>query len=389
MEMESLQTDLVSGVLDYVKQFFAQHIDPAYTYHNFDHTERVYQQVTKLAKQAGRSESEIMLVQIAALFHDTGFVQGAINHEEHSAKIAMEYLQSKNIDSQHIARISELIHLTKMGTETEDELANLLKDADMCGLGSKRFPEFTESLRKEKVATEGVKISKKLWDSINMDFLKTCKFQSKEGVEAYQAQKIENLDNLIKKTNKKEKKSKNKVGVTISENKSAQTQFKTALRNHIDLSNIADNKANIMISVNALILTLALPFLIDKSMDNDIFWIPTLLLGSVCLGSMIFATLATRPISMTGITTQADIDNRNTNLFFFGNYYKMEFEEYKKGIKDVVSDTKQLDDSIIKDLYSLGKSLGKKFGHLRLCYNIFMYGISATVVSFLVMFLRG
>lgn len=383
--MKSIESELVADVLLHVQGIFAERVDPLYTYHNFDHTRMVYEQVTELSQQAGRSDSEIMLVQIAALFHDTGYVHGAIDHEENSVVIARDYLQGQGVDPEAIDRVSELIYLTKMGVETDDGLANLLRDADMCSLGSKMYSKISENLRQEKIATEGVSISKKLWDSINIDFLQNCKFKTKEGISAYQDQKTKNLDQLLKKAKKKSKK---QAGVTISDNKSAQTQFKTALRNHIDLSNIADNKANIMVSVNALILTVALPFLIDKSMENDKFWIPTLLLGAVCLGSMIFATLATRPISMTGITTQEDIDNRNTNLFFFGNYYKMDLEDYKRGIKEVVSDTKQLDDSIIKDLYSLGKSLGKKFGYLRLCYNIFMYGISATVVSFLLMFLR-
>lgn len=173
---------------------------------------------------------------------------------------------------------------------------------------------------------------------------------------------------------------------TITNSKTAQTQLKTALRNHIDLSSIADNKANIMLSVNAMILTVGLPLIISQFETDSLLVIPTAILAFSSLGSMVLATLSTRPIKMNGSTRMEEVKALKSNLFFFGNFYKMNFEEYESGMKTVVGNDKILDNSITRDLFFIGKSLGKKYDRLRLCYNIFMYGVGLALTSYIVIF---
>ncbi|MBT8190793.1 MAG: HD family phosphohydrolase, partial [Bacteroidia bacterium] len=115
--------------------------------------------------------------------------------------------------------------------------------------------------------------------------------------------------------------------------------------------------------------------------------IPTFILAIASLTSMIFATLSTRPAKMNGQTTTDMITSKKSNLFFFGNFYKMGFNEYEEGMRTVVGDNEILDNSITRDLFFLGKSLGMKFRYLRWCYNIFMYGIGIAMVSFIIVLL--
>lgn len=384
--LQEIVMDQVTKAKEYVAQYFEQNIDPQYEYHNLDHTLSVVKAVEDIAREAQLSDSDARIVRLAALFHDTGFVNGAVNHEERSAALAEEYLSANGVDSATIEKIKECILATKMNTVTSDYLCQILQDADMSGLASSDYLVIAERLRRERNSLNSDHITKIDWDKINIEFIRNSQYRTAAGKALYQAKKEHNLEALIAKNKKRIKKRDKALEVSIADNKSAQTQFKTALRNHIDLSNIADNKANIMISVNALILTVALPFLVDKSIGNPIFWLPTIILSAVCLSSMIYATLATRPIKMTGHTTIDQIRNNSSNLFFFGNYHKMSYEEYKTGVEYLLGHRKALDDSIIRDLFFLGKSLGAKFGNLRLCYNIFMYGISVTVLSLLVVY---
>jgi hypothetical protein len=157
--------------------------------------------------------------------------------------------------------------------------------------------------------------------------------------------------------------------------------FKTSLRNHLDLSTLADNKANIMLSVNALILTIAAPMAISYVQDNVLLIIPLIMLLITCLLSMIFATLATRPIKMSGLTSDDQILGGRSNLFFFGNFYLMDYDEYSMGMQKVISDEDKLENSIRRDLFFLGRSLGKKYKQLRICYNIFMIGMIITIIT--------
>jgi predicted metal-dependent HD superfamily phosphohydrolase len=373
--------------IDYISKFYNEKVDSKYEYHNLNHSLSVLAAAQNISQKSNLSADDQLIVEMAALFHDTGYSEGPENHEHRSATIAEEYLKNSDFDSSFIEKVKVCILNTKVGTVTSDPLSQILRDADMSGLASKKFFKITNKLRKEINNTHDQKISKKDWDKTNIDFIQKCFYMTQAARDLYKNQKEKNLKSLLKKQEKRNRKEKaEKSKFSISNNKSAQTQFKTALRNHIDLSNIADNKANIMISVNALILTVALPFLIEKSMGNTSFLLPTIILSIVCLVSMIFATLATRPIHMKGNTTPEQIAQNGSNLFFFGNYHKMNYQDYKSGVEHVLSNQKALDDSIIRDLFFLGKSLGAKFEYLRFCYNIFMYGITITVLSILIVF---
>jgi hypothetical protein len=213
------------------------------------------------------------------------------------------------------------------------------------------------------------------WLSTNIDFLKNHKYQTAAGKKLFKKGKKKNLNKLMEYNNKS-----NKVQ-TISNSKSAQTQLKTALRNHIDLSAIADNKANIMLSVNALVITVGLPILLEQMTSNNHYLLIIITLGLTSVASMVFATLSTRPAKNVGVSTQSQINEGKSNLFFFGNFYKMNFDEYEKGMQDIVSNDEKLDSAITRDLFYLGKSLGIKFELLRWCYNSFMYGVIIVVLE--------
>ncbi len=391
------QTDIITAAEDYVRQIFEQKIpSDIYTYHNWVHTTQVRDEVLLLARNAGVVNGDLELLNLAALFHDVGFSEAYTGHEDQSKRIATEFLESRNYEQERIDRILRYIEVTKVGVKPESKLEALMKDADTSSLGKSHFQIYTNSLRKELNTVQNAVLSKKDWAKTNLRFLDEHEFYSSAGKERYNEKKIENrrllineLTQIESKTEEKEKPVKppksEKIN-TIANSKSAQTQFKTALRNHIDLSAIADNKANIMLSVNALIITFALPLLGAEIAENKLLLIPTMMLLTVCVISMVFATLATRPIPMKGYSSMESILDKKSNLFFFGNYFNMSFDEYEKGMNATVADDDILDTTIMRDLFFLGKTLGAKYGYLRKCYTIFMYGIIVTVIGFVIVF---
>jgi len=365
----------------FVKSKFDLELPPICTYHNYEHTESVVNAVSALAEQANISSEEKEVLILSAYFHDLGFIVGAEQHEDQSIKLASDFLSEENYPDHLIQKVAKCIDATKMNWVGTEKLCQLIKDADLSGLASEDYAKINEALRLEVSARGNKKIDKKEWRKQNIDFLENHNYQSEEGRRSFAKGKNKNLKKLKMSDEKKKKKSKL---LTIGSSKSAQTQFKTALRNHIDLSSIADNKANIMLSVNAIIITVALPLLINRISEHKNLLIPTAILAIVSLISMIFATLSTRPISMNGLTRKKDIKAKKSNLFFFGNYYNMTFDNYEEYVSMVVADDEILNNSITRDLFFLGKSLGKKFEYLRWCYNFFMYGIAAAVISFFI-----
>jgi hypothetical protein len=186
---------------------------------------------------------------------------------------------------------------------------------------------------------------------------------------------------------KKEKKDKSKKEVKPSKpDRGIDTLFRVTLSNHTRLSGIADSKANILLSVNAIIISIALSTIVPKldSPSNAHLVIPTFIMLTSSVVSIIFAILSTRPKVTSGTFTRRDIEDRKVNLLFFGNFYKMPLEEYEWAVNEMMKDNSYLYNSMIKDLYFLGIVLERKYKLLRITYNIFMIGI---IISFLAFFL--
>jgi predicted metal-dependent HD superfamily phosphohydrolase len=386
------QPDIITAAEDYVRQIFEQKIpSDVYTYHNWTHTCQVRDEVLLLARQEGVTNGDLVLLNLATLFHDVGFSETYSGHEEVGIRLIKEFLAKWNYPEEKVRTIVGLIEATKMDTKPRNKLEALIKDADTSSLGKSYFQIYTNSLRKELNVLQHALISKKDWNRENLRFIDEHEYYSEAGKGRYSGMKAENrklLEEEIAVADKNDGKAKKKEATTkkIAGSRSAQTLFRTALRNHINLSSMADNKANIMLSVNALIITFALPLLGKEVAVNKALLIPMVLLLTVCVTSMVFATLATRPIPMKGYSSMESIMAKKSNLFFFGNFYKMEFDEYEKGMLATISNADILDSTIMRDLFFLGKTIGNKFVYLRKCYTIFMYGIIITVISFVIVY---
>ncbi|MCJ7757299.1 MAG: DUF5706 domain-containing protein, partial [Gillisia sp.] len=170
--------------------------------------------------------------------------------------------------------------------------------------------------------------------------------------------------------------------------RSIQSLFRVTLRNHIKLSDIADTKANILLSVNAIIISLALANIIPKldSVSNKHLLIPTLILVIFSVASIILSIMATRPNITSGEFTKKQVKEREVNLLFFGNFHKMPFEQFKWGINEIIKDKDYVYESLMLDLHLLGKVLHRKYQLLRLTYTVFMFGIITSVISFVIAF---
>lgn len=179
------------------------------------------------------------------------------------------------------------------------------------------------------------------------------------------------------KTKKKKKKDKEKDA-----GRGIETMFRTSLRNHIQLSQIADNKANIMLTINGGILAFALGSLFPRFGENPLLVLPTCILAAVCVTALVFAVISTIPKVTRGTFTRDEIRDKKANLLFFGNFYKMPLEDFEWGINEIIKDKEYLYGSMIRDFYNLGKVLSVKYKYLRVSYMIFMVGLIVSVLAF-------
>ena len=282
-----MNNSIIDKAKSFARETFQSKVHPKYTYHNFDHTSKVVRAIGQLCNKGKMDAEQEEILTLAAYFHDIGFSIDPENHENHSKQIAKKNLLEWGYNIEKIQKVLDCIEATKMDWKGEDKMCQFIKDADLSGLSDPNYIETAENLRKEMVNRTNKEITKQDWIKTNIDFLQNHYYCTEEGKELFQDGKLKNLSKL-KSLEEEKKKKKEKKLLTIGSSKNAQTQFKTALRNHIDLSSIADNKANIMLSVNAVIITVGLPLLIDRVYDFPDLKIPTIILAIVSLISMIF-----------------------------------------------------------------------------------------------------
>ena len=383
---------ILNAVEKNVRELFADNDSGDMYFHNLQHTERVVEAASNILTECGLSESEENIVLVAAWFHDTGYFYDKQQHEEKSQEVARNFLTEKGIEENEIRQVESCIEVTKRRKNPENKLEKVISDADMSHLAAEDFITQTNLLREEWKKESDQKIKKKGHLFNTLQFILQQNYYTKYGKEVLEPKKQENIKKLEKEIENqiKEKATKDNKG-TNKKSKSAggdprgtQTMFRLTARNQINLSAIADNKSNILISVNAIILSVGATYLISKFSAMPFLIIPTFILLLTSLLTIITSIIATRPNVAPGMFTKDDIENERTNLLFFGNFYNMDFSDYKWGVYQLIDNSQYLYDNIIRDQYELGVVLARKYKMLRISYNIFMYGLIITFIGFTV-----
>jgi predicted metal-dependent HD superfamily phosphohydrolase len=413
--MNDLNESLISAASQYVVNFFAQKIGKDFTFHSFNHTRDVVLHTELIAGNYELSEEDHTAVIIAAWFHDTGYSSGLKkNHEEVSRKIATEFLKQQNASQLLIDKVNGCITATRMPQSPTNLIERIICDADLFHLGTKEFKEKNKTLRQEINTLEEHSIGKKQWINLNIEFLSRHRYFTEYAREMLEPVKQMHLKELIEKAGKKKKnvnqpsvndpelamnpidtrkdagvpaKSPEKKHKDLKSERGIVAMFKIMSDSHNNLSQMADSKANIMISVNTIVLSIMVSVLLGKLQFYPEFIVATVILVCVCLGAVVFAILATRPNISSGRFTREDIQNKQINLLFFGNFYNMELPDYDWAMQEMMKDKDYLYGSMIKDIYFLGVVLARKYKMLRMSYSIFMYGLIAAIIAFGITFM--
>lgn len=397
---------LLEHVPHHVKHFFKTQQAEELAYHNLNHTEEVAANASRISEHYKLQEKDNFVVVVAAWFHDIGYCTGtAEGHEQRSAEIAKVYLEEQEVKEEIILAIQGCILATSIPQKPVVFLQQIVCDADLYHLGTDQFADKNKLMRKEKEARLGKKIDKKEWRQHTIKFLEAHTYQTDycrallDDVKNRNLQKLKEKDaenvkeqeppiNLLKYIEDKkvisepEEDADGKKVKSDRPEKGIETMFRISSNNHQRLSDMADNKAHIMITTTSIIISVLLSILLRKLEDNAYLIFPTILLLTICVITMVFSILATRPTIPHGTFTEQDITDKKVNLLFFGNFYRMAYSDYAAGMQAMMNDRDFLYGSLTKDVYSQGVVLGRKYRLLRVGYNVFMFGIVASVISF-------
>lgn len=387
--------ELISAAKAFVRSTFIDDLAPKYLFHNYAYATEIEEALAGLLKKTEVAEDVDKLLHVAALFYPLGYVEGAKHHKDTSSVIFKKWAEEQNLNLE-TADGNAADWILKAGkAEAGDALPiRLLHDAANSWLGRKRFGRRAELLRLEERANAGkhwdpIKFGEKLQQRLlNFNYLTTA------GKRAYDERRRENVSTQQTENYKiEEKEVKSRTGKNFG--RGIDTMYRTAFRNHINLSRIADGKANMMISINTIILSIvitisgaSLSFFEDVFFENPEFLVPIISLLLSSLIAVVFAVFSARP-SVTEYRIKKDklIKSKEASLLYFGNFLKLEKKEFVEHMASMKLNQSALYDDLARDLYDLGQVMHKKYLLLTISYNTFVGGLALAVISFLTVYL--
>lgn len=388
--MKKIDDQLLLTSEAFISNLFSEKLSRSYYYHDFQHALKVKKYVELIGADTKLTDEEMNILRLSALFHDIGFVVSAESHEEEGVKIVSDFLKDHLIDQNTINHVSDIILATKIPQKPKDKLAEILCDADLMYIASDDCHEQIELMFEETMANHPNSNNRNIFDLESIRFFAAHTFFTDYGKTILQPKKADACERMFDRMKRRELR-KNKKGTVLSADKKSvfysrgvETLFRLTARNQINLNSIADNKSNILISVNAIIISIIITMLAGNFGNISKNIIPVMIFLIISLSTIILAIMSTRPNVKRGNFTDEELKENKVDLIFFGNFINMEYKDYLNAVLSMIENDEYLYSTMIKNQYSLGQILAKKFRLVKIAYNVFMIGIIITVTAFLI-----
>lgn len=388
---EEKQDVLIERARAYARHRFNEALDPIYLFHNYAYAEEIEEKAAELAEAADLDYESTRQLRIAAIFYPLGYIGGDKQFEGRSVEELQQFARKEGFDASEAA---SWISAVPAATAQSKLPVRLLHDAIWSWLGRKRYDRRSDLLQLEREAVDGKEGDPIKFGERMQDFLIKFNYLSDEGKREFDARRRKNVSKQQSNNYKiQQKEVKAKTGKNFG--RGIDTMYRTAFRNHINLSRIADDKANMMISINTIILSIliavsgaGLSFFEDLVFNSPEFLAPIIILLMSSLTAVIFAVFSARPkVTEYRIKKRKLLESKEASLLYFGNFLKIEKADFVKYLSEMKMDQDSLYDDLGRDLYDLGAVLHRKYLLLTISYNTFIGGLALAVLTFLTVYI--
>lgn len=159
-----------SKAKDYILGRLSDELSSNFHYHSFNHTLDVLEAAIIIAKAEGIGDEDLLLIQTAALFHDSGFIYGSVEHESRGCRIARNALPKFDYNDGQIELICGMIMATKIPQNPNNKLEKIICDADLDYLGREDFKDIGDKLYLE-FKEQNIVSNKEDWNRLQVKFL--------------------------------------------------------------------------------------------------------------------------------------------------------------------------------------------------------------------------
>jgi len=171
------------GAKKYIVNRLEKDLNPNLYYHGLHHTLDVYKVSKEIAKREGISEEDTVLLNTAALYHDSGFLFRYLNNEVLAGKLVREILPLFGYKTAQIKVITAIILTTRIEKRPHTLLEKIMCDSDYDYLGRGIEPtlKIAHTLHKE-LEENGFPFSDREWNNIQLKFLKKHEYYTESSL---------------------------------------------------------------------------------------------------------------------------------------------------------------------------------------------------------------
>ena len=394
-----LTTELLRETALYIQDYYNSNFNDQYCFHQYNRTINIVRHCDALASRMDLGKQESKLVHLAAWFLETGYCIDYQNAQVKSAELAAAYYKEKGVEDEKIETIVECILSTRMPMQAVTATAQIVCDASMYHLAEKDAHQILNTLRTEYAALSVREFTDEEWIKENVSNLSNHFYFTSAARKLYQKGKSKSLAGykknleLLHEIVQEPPHQTIQVPATEHEKivaegavkleRGVETFFRITEQRHMELAARAHEKASLLISINAIVISIVLSVLITKLDESKYLLLPTLLLIITASATIIFSILSTRPKLIKDSSKHNPVAGHEMNIIFFGDFAKLSLDEYKKSMQVTYKNRATLYDSLSKDIYYQGIILVWKYKYINIAYNIFMYGFIITILAFI------
>jgi chaperonin cofactor prefoldin len=380
-------------------------------YHDISYTHRLVSAVKEISEKENITEKEKELLVITAWIFGTGYYDAEIFKSNKifagcmacTQRVSDDFLK-ENVSKEDIERIYSILTNTKHPAKPKNKLDYIFADSLYMDFAREKGKKYVKKMYQELLIFNAVNLGKKKWNDELIKLLEDHRYYTNYGKSELETKKhilikdlkkdAKALDSIQSTALKKEldisDKELKKLKGSLEEVKNVdirtiQTLFRNTSKNHYTLNQMVDRKANIMISINAIINSLLIGGLLGPSTTIlDVKLLPVFILLLASSVSIFYAIMAINPNKTHGEFTEDQIRNKQGNLLYFGNFHNMSYRDYEWAMLEMITDKDYLYSSLIKDIYYLGEKIHKKHTNIRNSLIVFLVGTGLSGISFLV-----
>ncbi len=407
-----MENSFLSKIEVFATEFITNKNPESIVYHDISFTHRLVSAIKVISEKEDVSEKEKELLLVAAWIYGLGYydaesfgskniISGCIKC---TIRIGKPFLEEVNYLQEHIDAVYTILENTKHPLNPTNKLEQIFADALYYDFAREKGKKYLKKMYQELLIFHAISIGKKKWNDELIKLLENHTYFTAYGKSALEPKKHSLIKEIKKEAkalisiqntalkkeleisdrelkNLKESLSETNNSVDI---RTIQTLFRNTSRNHYTLNQMVDRKANIMISINAIINSIVIGGILGPSATIiDISLLPAFVLVTASSLSIFYAILAVKPDRTHGEFTEEEIRNKQGNLLYFGNFYNMSYRDYEWAMLEMITDKDYLYSSLIRDIYYLGERIQKKHSNIRKSLMIFLVGTALSGFGFL------